>query len=700
MSKLHELQEILLSDDRKRLNAFREHVEDQELRTEELARLLPEAIRRESERSTRLTSSLRDPIETGLNLAIRKNPDNVVNILYPIMAPAIRRSITEALKEMFQNINRTLDQSFSWRGLSWRLESLKTGVPFHEIVLKHTLLFRVRQLCLIQQKSGLLIRNITEEESELLDPDAASAMLTAIDDFAGDSFKWQLTENHLETVDLGEHSLWITHRGSVMLAGIIDGIAPPELRRHFADTLDEICRVAGEPLEQFDGDPEQIPAEVDTLLSSCLLSEEKETESSRRASPALLVAITILLGMAALLIYHHNTQENLERERQEGFQRLISELQLLPGISVIETERSETGFRVHAFQDPLAQDPTTIVSAFGFNDDDIDFHITPVFSLEPELVLKRTLRYLDPPETVSLTVEDHRIRATGKASEEWITQARIMSRLLAEPYLYDDSHLRSYDEALLEAIKKHLTPPDSAHLELDNGVLSLPGSASSQWIESIPDLLEMSWGVKNIDTTALQSSDELLLSTVRKRLDPPLSVNIHVEDAILTLGGSAPQNWIRSIKGKLDGTPGLKAIHSDHLNSNEIAEIEQLNERLSVLHIYYEYNDPEFTGQDNVIERIANLINRAAVIDTLIDDQIRVHILGFSDGDQTSDFNRHIAELRARNIAAILTTRHAVPHSLLALEAGSTKAGTEASERSLSKRRVDFRISIEKETDN
>ena len=113
---------------------------------------------------------------------------------------------------------------------------------------------------------------------------------------------------------------------------------------------------------------------------------------------------------------------------------------------MIDTERSETGYQVHAFQDPLAQDPTTIAAAYGFDNDEIDFYFTPTASLEPELVLKRTLRYLDPPETVSLTVEGDRIQATGNASEEWMTQTRILSRLLPESYFYDDSRLRSNDE--------------------------------------------------------------------------------------------------------------------------------------------------------------------------------------------------------------------------------------------------------------
>ena len=85
-----------------------------------------------------------------------------------VIGPAIRRSISEALRALLQNLNRTLDQSFSLKGLSWRIEAWRTGVPFHQILLRNTLIYRVEQVFLIHRDSGLLIQHLAQADVEIV----------------------------------------------------------------------------------------------------------------------------------------------------------------------------------------------------------------------------------------------------------------------------------------------------------------------------------------------------------------------------------------------------------------------------------------------------------------------------------------------------------------------------------------------------
>jgi len=73
------------------------------------------------------------------------------------MGPAIRRAIGEALSRLIQSLDRALDHSLTWRGLGWRLEAARTGRSFAEVVLAHTLVFRVEQVFLIHRRTGLLL---------------------------------------------------------------------------------------------------------------------------------------------------------------------------------------------------------------------------------------------------------------------------------------------------------------------------------------------------------------------------------------------------------------------------------------------------------------------------------------------------------------------------------------------------------------
>jgi hypothetical protein len=56
---------------------------------------------------------------------------------------------------MMQSFNQTIDHSLSFKGLAWRIEAWRTGRPFAEVVLLHTLRFRVEQLFLIHRDTGL-----------------------------------------------------------------------------------------------------------------------------------------------------------------------------------------------------------------------------------------------------------------------------------------------------------------------------------------------------------------------------------------------------------------------------------------------------------------------------------------------------------------------------------------------------------------
>ena len=104
------------------------------------------------------------------------------------MGPAIRKAISTALSGMVQNFNQTLTHSMSAQGLSWRWEALRTGRSFSEVVLVRTLLFRVEQVFLIHKETGLLLCQVSAPNAAMQDADMVSGMLTAIQDFVGDSY--------------------------------------------------------------------------------------------------------------------------------------------------------------------------------------------------------------------------------------------------------------------------------------------------------------------------------------------------------------------------------------------------------------------------------------------------------------------------------------------------------------------------------
>lgn len=178
---------ILLQEDRERFTQLQTVVEQQAMSAETVGQILPSAVRVATAQGTALGEAMGPSITDALQKSIRENPQEVVDAISPIMVPAIRRAIALAIQGMVQSLNRTIEQSLSAQSLRWRWEAWSAGRSFGEIVLLHTLAYRVEQVFLIHRASGLLLHHAHARDTVAADPDIVSGMLTAIQSFVQDS---------------------------------------------------------------------------------------------------------------------------------------------------------------------------------------------------------------------------------------------------------------------------------------------------------------------------------------------------------------------------------------------------------------------------------------------------------------------------------------------------------------------------------
>src|SRR5277367_5081583 len=152
-----QLRHLILAPEQQDLARLRERVEDSAARTRDLSAVLPEAIqmRRAAGGEEALGAALGPTLESALRESVKKDPHSLADALFPVMGPAIRRSIQQTLRSLFESFNEAMEHSLSVRGLKWRFEALRTGRTFSEIILMHSLVFRVEQVFLIHKKTGL-----------------------------------------------------------------------------------------------------------------------------------------------------------------------------------------------------------------------------------------------------------------------------------------------------------------------------------------------------------------------------------------------------------------------------------------------------------------------------------------------------------------------------------------------------------------
>ena len=282
-AELASLKEILFRDERDELATLQKQLEESQLDEDSLAELLPGAVRTSSAQDEQLGSALGPLIGSALGASIKQDPEQVVDAISPIMGPAIRNSIRQAIEEMTQSLNKAMEYSVSPKGLKWRWEAFTTGKSFAEVVLINTLLYRVVELFLIHEETGLLIQHASIKANENPDADLTSSMLTAIQDFARDSFGADADES-LNTVSIGDQTIWIQSGPHAYLAAVIEGEAPSAYRVQMQECLEKTHRDYAKPLEEFNGDNRQF-ASLKPLLGDYLNSAFEEDEKKEKEQP-------------------------------------------------------------------------------------------------------------------------------------------------------------------------------------------------------------------------------------------------------------------------------------------------------------------------------------------------------------------------------------------------------------------------------
>jgi OOP family OmpA-OmpF porin len=420
--KFAELRTLLVGPEQRQLRALQTRLDDPAAHARDVSRVLPAAVELRSH-DPHLKRALAPTIEESISASVRRNPRPLADALFPIIGPAIRKAIAATLTGMLESLNTTLEHSLSWRSLRWRLDARRTGKSFAEIVLLNTLVYRVEQVFLIHRPSGLLLQHVTASGTAAHHPDMVSAMLTAIRDFVQDSFKVS-DEEGLQTLKVGELTVWVEQSPHALLAVVVRGTAPPALRATLQQALENLHAQYSDLLESFDGDGDAAPFEgVRPLLETCLQHQFRTGDRPAYRSPMLQAAAAMLvlaLGVWVFMAFRSRAQWN-------GY---LDVLRAQPGIVVVSTGREGGKYVVSGLRDPLAPDPASFLSSQNLPSDRVVGRWQLYQALDPSLVLARARRLLGPPAGVTLQFQDGVLSATGPASVDWIESSARVAPLL------------------------------------------------------------------------------------------------------------------------------------------------------------------------------------------------------------------------------------------------------------------------------
>lgn len=425
IDELARLRELMLGEEADRLHRLDQRISDPVQRTGDVAEVLPGAMNRALADPV-ARPGMERPIVDTIRSAIKRDTESFAEALFPVLGPAIRRAVADALKSLVERINAALEHSFTAKGLRWRLEAARTGVPFGQIVLRETLRYAVQEVFLIQPESGLILARARRADTLRLDEDAFAAMLTAIQAFIRDSFGLEEDER-LRSAELGDRTLWTINGPNAVLACVVLGSPPTEVREHLMETLEALHAHYG---DEFDRPPEKLSDRrgIEALLEETLAAEVAEKASRGKGRSRLFWSGAALLALAWLcwLLWGAWQSNRLQSE-------IVRLLDAEPGYLVTGHEKRNGHIRITGLRDPYARSPADTLSEAGLAVGQTEFDFRSYASLEPALVLRRLQAAVDPGNALVFELEGPLLRVHGKPDPE--QYARLQSLPAAHPLI-------------------------------------------------------------------------------------------------------------------------------------------------------------------------------------------------------------------------------------------------------------------------
>jgi outer membrane protein OmpA-like peptidoglycan-associated protein len=363
-----ELRALIVGPELEDIRLLQERLDDPNIRADEVGQVLADAVRMQTTGGPALRHALQPIIEQSIRVSVQRDPGILSDALFPIIGAAVRKAVASALQTLLLSLNGVVEQRFSIRSLAWRWEALTTGKSFAEIVMLRSLLYRVEQVFLIHRSTGLLLAHRAADTAVVKDAAMVSAMLTAIQDFVQDSFGANQAEK-LETMQVGEFTVWIQHGPSAILAGLLRGSPPSGLASVFQSVLERISSEFAEQLADFNGDAAPFEG-CQPLLAQCFMGQAQPAK--RPFSPLFwFIPSAALIALAVWVFISMR-----ENRRWEDF---IRQLREQPGIQLTRVERNGRRYFVGGFRDPLREqfhevDPSSLLSKIGLPADRIRFH--------------------------------------------------------------------------------------------------------------------------------------------------------------------------------------------------------------------------------------------------------------------------------------------------------------------------------------
>lgn len=232
---------------------------------------------------------------SAIRQQIRTQKDDIVDALYPVIGETISKSVSEAINELIRN----LDQRMRRRNPAERVAAQLQGISAGELFFRDNLPYQILRVFIIHRKSGLLLAQTSPSGELHADLDIVSGMLTAIRDFAKDSFG---EEGELNEIKHGEEFILLQTSREIYVAAVLSGTVPQGYSALSRLVVSEINAKHERVLRDFDGNMDKLPPLVDDLRPLLypydILKPAEVSSKQKKRTFAVFMVILLFLSLS------------------------------------------------------------------------------------------------------------------------------------------------------------------------------------------------------------------------------------------------------------------------------------------------------------------------------------------------------------------------------------------------------------------
>lgn len=480
-----------------------------------VADVITEALHDRQKKDNSVNKVLQPFVEESVKQSVAHNSEQLVSSLYPLVGSLVRKSVAAFLSDFMEKTNQLLENSLTIKGLKWRFKARQSGVSYAQYAASQTFVYRVEHVFLIHRETGLLLNTVALDHESKSNADIVSAMLTAINDFVGDSFlsDQEGQKEQLQSVSTDNFNLLIKPGPSALVVAAVSGNPPQSISNQLQLTLENIHSLYFDELNRFNGDNKDFNS-ADNLLRDCLLSEQKEIVAKQKKTPWLAWLIVLLV-----VIYVGYQSLNWFKSAQ--LHEKIMQLDSQPGIIIKQLKIKQLDdITLDVLRDPDALNIHDWLKDNALNPAQLTITERNYHSLDQQILQQRAQRIVSVYPNISASWKNHSLMLTGTID---LIKTEQLRNTLAIAGFTEGENLNT------EQLNLVSNTPSSTHKEIKQQLFD-------QLVGRIASIqLNFSVASENI-TPQMQPSLQRLYLYIQQLT--PIAKELNIDFGLLILGSS------------------------------------------------------------------------------------------------------------------------------------------------------------------